>query len=294
MKNYKDLFKKAVLVQLSSSCWNTSKTLNQAVLNERLGEENDWLRGRKFLINPELLGPIRTATHQARNNIQKFALPFPITSIYLVPKETLSIIDERLQYYKERFWNKVHDFETLYEAAREEAKTVLGDLFNEADYPADILTKFRFEYRFLTLGVPGKTNLLSPEIYEREKEKFQSLMDETRDVAISALREEFGKLVTHLTDKLNSNGGKPKMLKSSMFNKLHEFLDSFGTRNLFDDEKLIELSEQAKSVIGGVSSYGLQYNEVMRRKIQKGMNELKDSVDAAIEEMPRRKMRLAV
>ena len=294
MKNYKDLFKKAVLVQLSSSCWNTSKTLNQAVLNERLGEDNEWLRGRKFLINPELLGPIRTATHQARNNIQKFALPFPITSIYLVPKETLSIIDERLQYYKERFWNKVHDFETLYEAAREEAKTVLGDLFNEADYPADILTKFRFEYRFLTLGVPGKTNLLSPEIYEREKEKFQSLMDETRQIAMGALREEFGQLVNHLTNKLNSNDGKPKMLKSSMFNKLHEFLESFGTRNLFDDEKLVELAEQAKSVIGGVSTYGIQYNDVMRKKIQKGMNELQDAVDEAIEEMPRRKLRIAV
>ena len=38
-----------------------------------------------------------------------------------MPKETLGVIDERLQYYKERFWNKVHDFETLYEAAREEA-----------------------------------------------------------------------------------------------------------------------------------------------------------------------------
>ena len=100
--------------------------------------------------------------------------------------------------------------------------------------------------------------------------------------------------MTHLTDRLNSTDGKPKMLKSSMFNKLHEFLDSFGTRNLFEDEKLIELSQQAKAVIGGISSYGLQYNEVMRKKIQKGMNELKEAVDEAIEEVPRRKLRIAV
>jgi hypothetical protein len=93
--------------------------LNQAILQEKLGEDNDWLRGRKFLINPELLGPIKTATHQARNNIKKFALPFPITSIYLVPKDNLSIIDERLQYYRDRFWNKVTEFESMYDEARE-------------------------------------------------------------------------------------------------------------------------------------------------------------------------------
>ena len=293
MTNYQSLFKKACLVQLSTSIWQCSKVLNQAILKERLGEDNDWLRGRKFLINPELLGPIKTAAHQARNNIQKFALPFPITSIYLVPKDNLTIIDDRLQYYKERFWGKVTEFEALYGEAREEAKSVLGDLFNETDYPADIVSKFRFEHRYLTLGLPGKTSVLNPEIYEREKEKFQSLMEETRELAMVALREEFGQLVTHLTDRLNGNEGKPKMLKTAMFNKLHEFLDSFSSRNIFDDEKLIELGDQARQVISGASSYSLQYNDVMRKKIQNGMNDLKDAVDLAIEEMPRRKIRLA-
>jgi hypothetical protein len=180
-----------------------------------------------FLINPELLGPIKTAVHQARNNIKKFALPFPITSIYLVPKDNLTIVDERLQYYKERFWKKVTEFEALYGEAREEAKSVLGDLFNETDYPADIRTKFRFEHRYLTLGLPGKTSVLNPEIYEREKEKFQSLMEETRELAMVALREEFGQLVTHLTERLNSNDGKPKVLRTAMFNKMHEFSRQF-------------------------------------------------------------------
>jgi hypothetical protein len=231
--------------------------------------------------------------HQARNNIQKFALPFPITSIYLVPKDNLTLVDERLQYFKERYWNKVTEFESLYGQAREEAQSVLGDLFNETDYPEDIRTKFRFEHRYLTLGLPGKTSVLSPAIYEREKEKFQSLMEETRELAMMALREEFGQLVTHLTERLNSNDGKPKVLRTAMFNKMHEFLDSFSARNIFDDQKLNELADQARSVISGSSSYGLQYNDLMRKKMRKGINDLKDAIDQAIEEMPRRKIRLA-
>ena len=137
----------------------------------------------------------------------------------------------------------------------------LGDLFVDTDYPADIRTKFKFEYRYLSLGLPGKANLLTPEIYEREKEKFETLMEETREIAMTALRTEFGQLVTHLTDRLNGNDGKPKVLKSSMFNKIKDWLDGFRTRNIFEDEKLVELTDQALSVIGGVSSYGLQYND---------------------------------
>ena len=118
-------------------------------------------------------------------------------------------------------------------------------------------------------------------------------MEETREIAMTALRTEFGQLVTHLTERLNGDDGKPKVLKSSMFNKMHEFLDGFRTRNIFDDDKLVELTDQALSIIGGVSSYGLQYNDVMRKKIQKDMNSLKEAVDEAIEEIPRRKIRLS-
>ena len=46
MKNYQSIFKKACLVQLSTSIWQCSKVRNQAILKERLGEDNYWLRGR--------------------------------------------------------------------------------------------------------------------------------------------------------------------------------------------------------------------------------------------------------
>ena len=47
----------------------------------------------------------------------------------------------------------------LFEIAKEEAMGYLGDLYNEADYPMDITRKFRFEWRFLTLDVPGKSTV---------------------------------------------------------------------------------------------------------------------------------------
>ena len=54
----KEVFQKACLLQLSTSVWTSSRMLEQAIM-ERIGTNADWLRGRKFLINPELLGPIK-------------------------------------------------------------------------------------------------------------------------------------------------------------------------------------------------------------------------------------------
>ena len=292
-EDYTDIFQKACLIQLSTSVWQGCCKLDESVL-KRIGENSEWLKGSKDLVNQDLLSPIRKCAGQARTAILKYSLPFPINSVYLISKEALSMIDEKLQEYKEQFWEKVQDFELLFEIAKEEAMGYLEDLYNEADYPIDITRKFRFEWRFLTLDVPGKSTVLPPEIYEREKEKFQSMMDETRELAISALREEFAKTVNGLTEKLNKDSTQPRVIKSSMFNKMREFLDGFGTRNIFEDEVLVELSQQAKALIEGVSPDGIKKNDVMRQKIKNEMNELKFAIDSAIEDMPRRKIRMAV
>lgn len=292
--NDKDVFKKACLIQLTSSVWQCSRVLNQKILAQKIGQDNEWLRGRKFLINPELLGPVKTAVQQSRNTVKRYALPFPITSIYLIPKESLVTIDERLHYFKDRFWDKVRDFEAMYGAGREEAKSVLGDLFNESDYPEDILSKFRFEWRYFEVSTPSKSKILTPEIYEREKEKFTSMMEETRDLAMTALREEFSTVIANLVDRLTNDDGKPKVISSGMFNKLHEFLNDFSTRNIFEDDELIALTEQARAAIENVSPYGLKYNDVMRKKITKTMSDLENTIMESLEDMPRRKLRLAV
>jgi hypothetical protein len=291
-EDYTNIFQKACLIQLSTSVWQGCCKLDENVL-KRIGENSEWLRGSKDLVNQDLLSPIRKCAGQARTAILKYSLPFPINSVYLISKEALTQIDKKLQEYKEQFWDRVQDFELLFEIGKEEAMGYLGDLYNEADYPIDITRKFRFEWRFLILDIPGKSTVLPPEIYEREKEKFQSMMDETRELAISALRGEFAKIINGLTEKLNKDSTQPKVIKSSMFNKMRDFLDGFGTKNIFEDEVLVELSQQAKALIEGVSPDGIKKNDIMLQRIKNEMNELKFAIDSAIEDMPRRKIRMA-
>ncbi len=285
-------FEKACLIQLKTSCWTGAKNLNPRVLG-KIGK-SDWLKGKKLLVGPERLSPIKTTIHRARQILGEHALPFPITGLSLVPKEALTQVDIALDKFKNDFWKRVEEFLSDYDQARSEAKGFLGeDLFNESDYPLDIRGRFKFNWRFLTIKVPGKASILPPELYDREKRKFQSLMEETREMAITALAKELGDLVNNLVEKLSgTKDGKPKRLQSSMVNKLNEFLESFDDRNFFNDDRLTELVEQAKAVTNGVSPYSLRYNQELRDQFAKTMTSLKEDVEKAIKDLPVRKLRL--
>ena len=288
-----DIFKKACLVQLATGCWFGAKNINQSLMGD-LGNI-DWLKGKKLLVNPELLGPIKTTIHTARKLLAKYALPFPMAGLHLVPKDSIEEIDNRLETLQTEFWSKVDMFATFYEEACFEAKSALGELFSETDYPQDIKSKFRFTWSFIVLDVPSKASFLSPEIYSREKQKFTDLMTETRELAVAALRSEFGEVISHLTEKI-TGGDKPKVIRSNMSNRINDFLDGFADRNLFQDDKLAALVDEAKGLLKTLNwnPYGVQYNEILRQKVTTDFTNLKSAIDSAIEEMPRRRIHLDV
>ncbi len=288
---HNEIFERACLIQMTSSVWSASKSIDPVLLRQ-LGEHSEWLKGRKNLINPEVLGQIRTAAHQARNKVKQYALPFPITSIQLIPKEYIATVEEILQQQEQIYWNRVEEFISIYDEAREEARNILGDLFNETDYPQNIRSKFKFGWQFLALQVPSQTTILSPELYEREVQRFEHLMHETRELCMQALRTEFSGLISELTEKLSSNGNMPKkILTNSMFNKLNEFFSEFRTKNIFEDQTLVELTENAKRIISDVSLYNLKYNDQAKEAIRQEMQTIKQALDAGID-IPRRNIRL--
>lgn len=287
-----NLFQKACLGQLSISCWNGSKVIEPAVMDQ-IGS-SEWLRGRKMLINPEKLAATRAVIARARLFLQQKALPFPIKGLTLVPKDSITDIDAGLAAFKDEFFAEVQTFCGLYEFCRAEAKRNLDTLFNESDYPVSIQDKFKFEWRFLTLQVPGRNAILTPELYEKEKQKFQEMMAEARETAIMALRQEFQDLINHMVDRLTGEeNGKPKVFKASMIEKFKEFFDSFNGRNLFEDDELAALVSNAKSIISGVTPDQLRHNDFLRENIAATIGNLKTVMDANLEDLPRRKIRFA-
>ncbi len=103
-----EIFKKSCLLQLTTSVYCGQKMIAPIIM-EQLGDST-WLKGRKVLIDPKYLKPIKAITAQTRITIKKNSLPFPIAGLNLVPKQAIQEIEESLKRKQTQFLHCVADF----------------------------------------------------------------------------------------------------------------------------------------------------------------------------------------
>ena len=285
-----NLFEKGCLIQLSVRKWGGIKKIDKNWLSQMV-ESSEWMNATKKLVDPESLKPICKVGNTARAYLNKISLPFPLQGMVFIPKEMIARVDERLTEFKQEFNQTVSIFIDDYDNLRETAMIYLGDLFNEVDYPVNMLDKFSFVWRFIILDVPnGNSGILAPEVYEREKEKFIQTMEQARELAIVSLREEFASMVERITERFaESSEGKPKIFKNTTVDSFYEYFETFKERNIFKDEHLAQLVEHAQAVLGNTSADQVRSNQEIKNSIRAGMVDIEDAMAQALN-MPRRKI----
>lgn len=285
-----NLFEKGCLIQLSVSKWGGVKKIDTNKVAQMV-ESSAWVVATKKLVDPASLKPICKVGNAARTYINSVSLPFPLQGMVFVPKEMISTVDQRLTEFKREFQEAVDDFVNEYDTLRQTATVYLGDLFNEVDYPVDIRTKFSFAWRFIMLDVPnGKSGILAPEVYEREKQKFVQTMEEARSLAIESLREEFASMVERITERFTQTAdGKPKVFKNATVDSFYDYFETFKQRNIFNDDQLTSLVGQAQQLLGNTSPESIRSSETLKNRIQKGMVDIETAM-AEVFNRPRRKI----
>lgn len=288
-----NVFTKGCLVQLSVSKWGGIKQIKKSNLKKMVEHtDHSWLTASKKLVEPSSLKPICKVSNATRMWLTAKSLPFPVTGMVFIPKDLISTVDSRLHRFKNEFDEAVIDFANDYIELRENAKKYLGTLFNEVDYPIDIASKFKFNWRFIILDIPNdESKLLSPEVYAREEEKFKQTMEEARCMAVEALRTEFSEMVKHITERF-THGDKPKIFKNSTIDSFYEYFQTFKERNIFEDDQLKDLVNQAQKVLNGTSTDGIRSDSQIKESIRTGMADIKSSIEEAFKR-PRRKLSLA-
>ncbi len=285
-----NIFEKGCLVQLSISMWGARRKIDQGKLAQ-MTSNHEWLHATKKLVDPESLKPIAKLAGNSRLYLTSVSLPFPIHGMMFVPKDLITEVDTKLRELQSEFGYLVNDFASRYPALRDSAIAYLGDLFNEQDYPVDIHRRFSFEWRFVALDVPnGRFGLLAPEVYEREKRKFIQTMEEARELAVHSLREEFADLVGHICERFSLGpDGEAKKFKGSTVTNFYEFFEHFKQRNVFDDNGLAELVQQAESVLDGRSPESIRESGYLKNRIREAMASVHDQVRELMYQ-PRRKI----
>lgn len=171
----------------------------------------------------------------------------------------------------------------------------LGPLFDTADYPTpeEMRGQFDLEWDWLTLAVPEN---IPDSLKAEANEKFARRMESAADEIENALRVEFQELISHAEAVLTTGeDGKVKKFKKNTLEKIAAFLEAFNSKNIFADQKLTELVDQAKTLMlnddGSVKMNPDKIRELanVREAARSGFANIRGQLDMLIETAPRRK-----
>ena len=283
-----DILKQGCLVHLECSIWGLRKKIPKGAVN--VAADPEYINAVKYLIDPHQVKPIETIRGNARSYLYSKSLPFPISGLLFVPRDMISSIDGRLEALRTEFNGKVSDFVSHYNTFVESAQEKLNGLFNPVDYPRDISQRFAFAWKYITLGAPDQARLLSPEVYMREKQKFEQTMLEFRETAVNTLRASFSEMVDRITERLS---GKKKVFRDSLIGNIQEFLADFDALNINNDTGLSEQVERCRAILKGVNPNTLRSNESFRAGIAASMSGVQRNLNGMMVNRPKRKLRPA-
>lgn len=280
------IFKKGCLVHLTCSIWGGRVKLPSSSI--RVDAAPEFVNATKYLVDRDCLKPIEKIRNEARSYVYSKTLPFPLPGLLFVPLGMISVIDKKMEELNTKFMFEASNFASNYQTFIENAKEKLNGLFNPLDYPQDIWKCFSFTWKYITLDAPNRTQMISPEVYEREKAKFEQTMAEFSATATNTLRTTFAEMVDHIVDRLS---GERKVFKNSLIGNIKEFIDDFKALNINDDAELGKMVEKCNSILSGVDVDSIRDNDQFRQSIANSISTVQDELNKIMVDRPVRKLR---
>jgi hypothetical protein len=186
------------------------------------------------------------------------------------------------------------DYETAIERARSTPvkRGGLGPLFEEQDYAplGDFLSAFGIDVLWLSLGVPDN---LPKELQEEFAADFRARHAAASEEIFTALRTQFAGLIDHAAEVLTpGEDGKPRRFQASTLENIQRFCAVFQDRNLFGDDELQNLVDQARGLMTGISADKIRQSGDVRDAAAARFAEIKTALDSLVTVQAGRKFRL--
>ena len=254
--------------------------------------DKEWVSASKRLIKSDAYDAIRKIDSQIRGYVSKVCLPSMFRAgVYLVPVKMVEEVDRQLSKLQDEREAAVKAFCDVYENEVAAAKTRLGALFNQDDYPsADTLgAKFGFVWQYIAFSAPEALRGIKKEMFERERNKAAAQLRSATEEIRLLLRQTMLDLTNGLVERLTiGEDGKKKRLRVDSLGAITEFLGTIDMRNITGDDELQEITDKAKAILGGCDIDALKNQEQVRAQVLGGFQQIQETLGGLVENRPSR------
>ncbi|MDP9121886.1 MAG: hypothetical protein M3O15_11070 [Acidobacteriota bacterium] len=235
-------------------------------------------RYTKLLLSKSALAAIARVRTEARTFHYQHTLPWCDDGSRILPSaEHLAYMD-RMRALRERFETTVSAFLEDYPRAREAARTALGTLYREADYPDTDALRDAFAFSVRLQPVPDghdwRVELPNEEI-ERIREELQLQNETTLRTAMADLYQRLAAVVAKMAHSLSNPS---QIFRDTLVGNVRQICSLLPSLNVAADPDLQALGEQVERQLGGLDPTVLRENPAARQEAAGRAAELLQSI----------------
>ena len=237
---------------------------------------------KKLLGNcPELVA-VQKFVGNTRNAHSSMTLPWSDMGMRLLPTSTFFKYKQYMTKAEQEFHTLVEKFFDIYEDAVVNAQTLLGDLYNPANYPPlDVLRhKFGWRLNFVPLPTSGDFRV------EMEQEQAKSLAEEYDKhytamfgKAIDSMMGDLMKYLARLSDRLDYKSQEDKkVFHDTVTSNITDMLENLLVPLADKDKRLHTLTRQLMDTFEGISADALREDGALRQNTKQSVDDVISSI----------------
>jgi hypothetical protein len=263
-----NLTDRAMLINLTITTWNAHRYDKQVSTDIATAHGSSAGMGR---YNKRLVGEnaasikLKVIVGDARQFHYTYTLPWATEGPRILPSAAFMTYANQMRVYTQEFNQAASEFVRDYQALKVQARNLLGQLYNEEDYPVDVADKFLFRWTVLPLPDAGdfRVHLASEEI---EIIKSQ-ITDEVQTATTGAMREVWQRLyegVSKMSERLHIPDA---VFRNSLVENLRGLCKLLPLLNLTNDAQLEALRVEIDQKLTYYDADDLRDDKVQRAKI---------------------------
>lgn len=286
-----DLQERAMLVHLTIEQWTATRNDKRVV--QEVAEKHR-TNGRKIgnfskkLIDPDALKPLCQAINAAREDHRELTLPFDDVGYRLLPAVGYEGYCETMRRHRTGFERERSAFIRTYPGLVNDARTELGSLFRQSEYPRhdDLDRRFGFKTSFRPIPDSGHF------VVEVAAEQTASIDQDARQAAMCAasdvwhrVHDRAKKLASGLRAYADDSGEIQRNFRSSLVENIEHLASLLPKLNFMADPGLEQMARRLKDDLCRYQADTLKQAPDLRREVARQADLVCDDVDQVLASM---------
>lgn len=241
-----DLAARAMLVSLNLSIWTARRYDRKASqeVAENHGAKTDAGRYHKRLIDKaDAYEAIVTIGREARDFYYRYTLPWANDGARILPASAYMDFADAMRHRGQQFDQAVTQFVAAYPELRQAARTVLGSLYNPADYPEPETIGRLFKFKVSVLPLPTAGDFRVQLADDTTQALRDSITEQVEAATAEAMRDLYGRLHGAVSNMVRRLSDPDAIFRDSLVTNLQEVCDVLPKLNLTNDPHLEALRQ---------------------------------------------------